>query len=388
MARAESCPKKQFTFEPLEKKKIKHHDDEQPKVTKETLLKVLADIEDEIGELKQGNLEKKLKDLREQVNVLLQRHEEEFKRLCAEINDLKEEVEMLKAKNNELSDENKRLVNKLAVAQVTWLWEAHLVRFVVHPSKQIFQFDRFNQMRLYLKRVKKKDNLWTKIQNNIGSWTRKHWKMVNTVRKERNGVAHPDIIDLDLVESELTKMPLYFRDPMRHMMDILKTTASLMKFGRLAEFFKTNKHLFPTEEARGKGMDARALKDIHSWDRKFEEIDGLQNIQHEEAKRYLAKYVSDSRMINQYYFIVDFIKDGNRKRLGKLAWKFEKCYSFTSMSTQESEALNELKKLLSKPEDESNVADLIIAKLHIPDFLPKHLWKHGIKIVEKYFKGR
>jgi hypothetical protein len=115
---------------------------------------------------------------------------------------------------------------------------------------------------------------------------------------------------------------------------------------------------------------------------KFEQIDGLQNIEHEEAKKYLTMYVDNPKEIDYYLFIVDFIKDGNSKRLGKLAWEFE------GLPTEYGEALRELKKLLPNPDDESEDTNLdkTIVKLHIPDFLPKNLWKDGIEIVEKYFE--
>jgi hypothetical protein len=52
-----------------------------------TLLKALLDVEDEIKALKRDSLKARLKDLREQVKVVLERHEDEIKRIHAEIND-------------------------------------------------------------------------------------------------------------------------------------------------------------------------------------------------------------------------------------------------------------------------------------------------------------
>ncbi|CAB4040048.1 Hypothetical predicted protein [Paramuricea clavata] len=78
---------------------------------------------------------------------------------------------------------------------------------------------------------------------------------------------------------------------------------------------------------------------------------------------------------------------GNSKRFGKLAWEFkESLPNFDAISIEHGEALEELKKLLPNPGSEDNVTvlDYDIAKLHIPDFLPKRLWKHGIEIVENY----
>ena len=65
--------------------------------------------------------------------------------------------------------------------------------------------------------------------------------MVNTVRRERNGIAHPHFIDLDLNEAQLTEEFSDFNEQVQDMLDILKTTAGLMKFGRLARFYEDNK---------------------------------------------------------------------------------------------------------------------------------------------------
>ncbi len=383
MIRKRSSPETKSRFEQRKKRKT-HHRGEKPKITKETLLKALADIEDEIRGPKYDNLRERLKDLRGQVKVVLQRHEDEIKRLYDEIRDLKELVETLNAKNDELSREKEELMNKLAVAQATWMWESHLARFVVDGSKEIYEFKRFNQMTHYLKSVKAKDNLWMKINNRIGRWTRKHWDMVNNVRKERNGIAHPDFVDLDFVEAKITKLYPAYREPMRNMLDILKTTASLMKFGRLAKYYDENEDLFPP--LRLSNTDKNVLNVIISWDRKFEEIGSLQIVKHDDAKWYVEKYVNDSQMIRHYFRLVDFIKHENSKRLGKLAWELEKRYPVTRKTTvEEREVLKKLKNLVPKRARNVMVLPCTIATLHIPDFLPKGLWKHGIKIVKKYF---
>ena len=59
-------------------------------------------------------------------------------------------------------------------------------------------------------------------------------------------------------------MPPESKKLMKDMLDILKMTASLMKFGRLVNFYDKNKHLFATPRGSGKGIDARALNDITS----------------------------------------------------------------------------------------------------------------------------
>ena len=366
-------------FEPPTKKRRLHHRDKTPQITKETLLKALSNVEDEVRSLKHHGLSERLKDLRGQVKVVLEKHKDEIKRLHAEINDLREQVDLLIVKNNDLIDENEKLMNKLHIAQATWLWEGHVARFVVDNSKEIYEFGRFKQMSLYLHSVKAKDNLWIKIKRNIAQWKRKHWNMVNTVRRERNGIAHPPFIDLDLIDAKLTKMFPDYREPMLNMLDILKTTASLMKFGRLAKFY---------QRKRLGGREKIVLEYIRSWDRRFEDIDGLQLVEHEDGKRYLAKYVNDPETIDHYFQVVDLIKNGNRTGMGKLAWELDKRhYICTRMTREEHEVVNKLKSLV--PKGTRNVIPLQrdIAMLHIPDFLPKRFWKHGIKVLEKYFSA-
>jgi hypothetical protein len=77
-----------------------------------------------------------------------------------------------------LSNENEKLMNKLDIAEATWVWEAHLARFVVDSSKEIYEFNRFKQMNRHLTNVKAKDNFWIKIkitsengQESIGIWS-------------------------------------------------------------------------------------------------------------------------------------------------------------------------------------------------------------------------
>ncbi len=380
MACTESSPRKQSIFDTPKKKRKRDHHDEEPKITKETLLKVLEGVENEITKLGQETLRERLKELRGQVKVVLENQEEEIKSLRDQVRNLQKEVESQKAKNEKLE-------KALAVAQATWLWEKHLARFVVPSTEKIYQSGWIDQMEDYLKNQNALQNRFAIIQDKLTKWTQEHWQVVYRVRSERNGMAHPDLIDLDFVESELMKMSPKYRKLLGDMLEELKMTASLMKFGRLADFYKRN-NLFLIKRVRVKGVDARVLRDITSWNCNFEDIGGLQNIEHEEAKTYLAKYVDDDRMIYHYLFIINVIKDGNSKRLGKLAWEIEGSGMFDGLSTEYGETLNQLKKLLPNPDDESVVKglDKEVARLHVPDFLPKHLWKYGIEIVEKYFK--
>jgi hypothetical protein len=102
--------------------------------------------------------------------------------------------------------------------------------------------------------------------------------------------------------------------------------------------------------------------------------------------KYLAKNQVDCRNLDEYVFIIDFIKDKNKKRLGKLAWMIKAPGILDVLSPMHRKALDELKKLLPGGKGKSKVLDQAIAKLHIPDFLPKYLWKHGIEIIEKYYQ--
>ena len=128
------------------------------------------------------------------------------------------------------------------------MWEAHLARFVVGPKERLYEFGRFGQMIDYLKslNIRRNHTCWAKIQRKLStSWTREHWNVINTVRKERHRVAHPSLIVLDdLVQSEFKKMSPQYQQRMQDMLNILKMTASLMKFGRLAAFYEENKDLF------------------------------------------------------------------------------------------------------------------------------------------------
>ena len=142
------------------------------------------------------------------------------------------------------------------------------------------------------------------------------------MRTERNCIAHLDLIDLDFVESELEKMYPERRKQKMDMLEQLKMTAALMKFGRLASEYHTEESFF----LQGGKKIKEALEDIRSWDRTFEDIDGLQNIEHVEATGYLAKYIGPS-MITSYHKIVEYIKKRNRKHLGKLAENIAKMKS-------------------------------------------------------------
>jgi hypothetical protein len=378
MACRPSSSKEESTREPPKKRGKSSSCDVPPKITpKETLLQALKGVENAIKKHGDNSLRERLENLRGQVQDLLEHQEKENKNLWDEINSLKKEVENQKT-------ENEKLQKELAVGEATQLFQAHLARFVVDSSEKIYPRGTFNQMEKYLRRLKNPTgNRWTEIQRRLTVWTDEHQEVVDNVKIGRDCKAHPYLTDLDLVESEIEEtMSPDWKNMMKDMLDILKMTASLMKFGRLAKRYEWDRHLPLFHKAR-----TRVLNEIISWDRNFEQIKGLQNIEHDDAKEYLTKYVSNRRTIDHYYFIVNFVRQGNSKRLGKLAWEFkESLPNLDAISIEHGEALEELQRLLPNPGNADNVTvlDYDIAKLHIPDFLPKRLWKHGIEIVENY----
>ena len=344
--------------------------EEQPKPTKETLLNSLEDLENELKKLGHVTLEEQLKELRKHVKNVLENQEEEIEFLRNKILSLEKEVKRQKAKTEPLE-------KALALAQATWAWEKHLARFVVHSSTRIYPSGWNDQMQDYLNETNKEHDRFDRIQAKLTKWTHHHWRVIKNVTRERNCMVHPNLIDLDLVESEILNMSPKHQVLLRDMLEELKMTAALMKFGRLAKHTRTELGV------HGKEWNQCAMNEIISWDCKFEEIDGLQNIEHEEAKEYLTKYVDDPENIFHYNFIVDSIKEANGQRLGKLAWEME-----SKIPREYSDALSYLKKLLPNSHDKSKFLkdlNVTIATLHVPDFLPKQLWKHGIEIVEKYF---
>ena len=344
--------------------------EEVPKPTKKTLLKTLKNLNNELDKIEDPTLKNRLKELHELVTDVLENQENEIQNLNDKIKALEKDVQEEKAKNEKLQ-------KAVVVAQATWVWEKHLARFVVDSAIKIYPSGWNDQMQDYLNETNKEHNRLDSIQTKLTSWTRHHWRVINNVRRERNGMVHPVLINLDVVESELLKMSPKDQKLLRDMLDELKMTASLMKFGRLAN------DMFPTERVRGRRMDARALSEIISWDCEFEDIDGLQHINHDRAKENLKKYVDDPKSIDDYISIVDFIKNTNSKRVGKLAFEME-----NKLSPGYGEVLSHLKKLLPNPDHKSKSSkglDETIVKLHVPDFLPRPLWKDGIEMVEKYF---
>ena len=314
--------------------------------------------------------------------VFLEKIQSKIKILQSDIQNLKEDVEILKK-------EKEIIENEFSVAQITWRFDAHIARFVADDPTEISEFGTFRQMHDYLKEHRHKENYWKEIQSKLSiRYSREHDSLKHELQKDRNEIAHPRFIDLDHLDqlAELKKLSKYDKKRMDEMVDMLKMTASLMKFGRLAARLdptSTNR-LFLSQPRPEKRKVRRVLKTISSWDRNFENIKGLQNIEHEEAKSYLQKYISDSTEADDYVLLVDFIKQENGKRLGKLAWNIaERCPPDEGSS--ESEALIELQDLLYKPDEKVKEIPCDIAKLHIPDFLPKHLWKGGIEVVENYF---
>ena len=405
MLRKRPLPENHSRIEPSMKKTKTNHRDKMAASITETLLKALSEVEDEAKGLKHDSLREKLENLRKQVEVVL---ENEIKRLNDKIDDdrealekqkneikrLNDEIDELRKEVADLKREKKELKKTFAIAQATWAWEAHLARFVINSTEEMWTFGKFRQMKKYLENVKKEDNLWVKIIERIGfgEWTKDHRDMLKIVRKERNVVAHPQFIDLDVVKAETGKMGPIYDTPMLNMLDVLKMTASLMKFGRLANLYKANKRHFPL--VRLNDEEINVLKDITSWDRRFEDIYGLQHVEHEDAKIHLEKYVKDPEKIGLYFRVVDLIKKENGKKLGKWASELKKC---NVVKDEERDVVNKLEKLAPKdlaaqerrgsPGNLRNYVFATIAKLHVPDFLPKRLWEEGVLFVENHLKS-
>ena len=349
----------------------------------QNLLETIKSIEDEITSIE---LKKRLEELRERVRVFLRKQQNKIKIVENDIQSLKEEVNILKR-------EKETVESKFIVAEITWSFDAHMARFVVDdPAENIEEFGTFRQMHDYLRVRQPSTNYWEEMQTKLSiDWSRQHESFKYELRKDRNEIAHPPFIaDLDDLYqlAEFKKLSKYDKERMKDMVNMLKMAASLMKFGRTAASLDrtSTRRLFSSRPGQERRKIDQVLTTIISWDRNFEDIKKftLQNIEHEKAKNCLQKYINDCTVEDYYFLIFDFIKKENAKRLGKLAWNIaERCPPDEGSS--ESEALIALQDLLYQPDEKVKEIPLDLAKLHIPDFLPKHLWKGGIKIVENYF---
>ncbi len=110
MACMESIQRKQCTLDPYRIEEKSHDTSEQPQITKETLIKALEEVENEIQKPGYGKLLTRLQELRIQVEGVLENQKEEIQNLQMEIQKLK------KVENEGLG--------KLALARTTWEWEA------------------------------------------------------------------------------------------------------------------------------------------------------------------------------------------------------------------------------------------------------------------------
>ena len=98
MSRKRPSPKNHSFLEPPKKKKTTNnrYDHEKLTTAKKNLLKTLSDIDDEVKKLKLPKLQRRVKELREEVKVLFEWQEHVIKRLNAKIDDLKEEIKRWK----------------------------------------------------------------------------------------------------------------------------------------------------------------------------------------------------------------------------------------------------------------------------------------------------
>ena len=348
------------------------------------LQNILATLEGLENEIADTELKERFQQLHKRICVFLKKLQDNIKILQSDVQSLKKEVENLR-RENETKEE------KLIVAQITWAFDAHMARFVVDdPREHIKEFGKFRQMYDYLDVRKPTRNYWLEIQNKLSiKWSRQHESLKFELREDRNEIAHPSLSDIDDLDqlAEFKKLSKYDRERMADIVNMLKMAASLMKFGRLAASLnrKSTTRLYFNNPQREKRKIDQAFKTIISWDRNYEDIkNGLQNIEHEKAKECLKTYIDNSTIENYYFLIFDFIKEENSERLGKLAWNIAE-RSPPEEGTNESEALIILQELLQVPDEKVKQLPRDMAKLHIPDFLPKHLWNVGIKIVEDYF---
>lgn len=348
----------------------------------QNLIEKIKSIENEITNIE---LKKRLEELLERVYVFLRKQQNKIKIPQSDIQNLKDEVEIL-------GREKETIETKFIVAEITWRFDAHVARFVVDdPVENIEEFGTFRQMHDYLRVRQPTHNYWEELQTKLSiNWSRWHESLKFELRKDRNEIARPpfiaDLDDLDQL-AEFKKLSKYDKERMNDIVNMLKMTASLMKFGRLAAYLdRTSRRcLFFSRPQQEKRKINQVLTTIVSWNRNFEDIKkGLQNVEHEKAKECVQKYINDSTVEDYYFLIFDFIKEENAKRLGKLAWNIaERCSP--DEGSNESEALIALQDLLHKPDEKVKEILWELAKLHIPDFLPKRLWKGGIEIVENYF---
>ena len=170
-------------YEPKEKR-VEKQQEEQPQITKETLLKALDAVESEIKKSVDNKpLQDRLKESRIQVEGVLSNQEKE-------IRDLSRRIRKLEKDNEKLEAQNKKTEKTLAVAQATWIWEKHVTRFVIDSDQKFYKSDWIVQMKEFLRERRTKQNLWNKIQTKLKtSWTTEHWAGISRVRTERNSIS-------------------------------------------------------------------------------------------------------------------------------------------------------------------------------------------------------
>ncbi|CAB4003421.1 Hypothetical predicted protein [Paramuricea clavata] len=378
------------------------------------LLDTIEHLIDDINEIGNENLLDHVKTLHQKVKAVFDKSKAEEETWSKTIRELKLEV-------SNLEGEVRKLKDRLAEAQATWIWESHVARFVISSKIKLNKFGKEKQMMDCVKKEeengKEESYRWKRIQSAIKvEWTVAHTLLIKSIRDERNHIAHPSYIDLHEIEKSLMHDASEDeRRCIKDMMNMLKLSASLMKFGRLAYDYNKNKlsllHPCFTKE------HARAIGDMATWDREFQQIQtGLQFVKPGDATYYLEEYVGHTKS-SPYLEVVDAIKKVNRKRLGIVAREFElevlnrvgkenetdisrevveqikkdsgEWKTFMEItqgkiwSSTHSDVLLEMKK---PPEFDAgqNVAELDFetAKCLIPDFFGKSLWKSALDIID------
>ena len=364
--------------------------------------------------------------LYEDVRALFKDTELHEKQLEIKISQLTQDVSTLKVRIQSLE-------STLFEGQATWMWESHVARFIIEPTERLSKFAKYRQM---MKRLEEDDQCenqikrWKKIQEVLKvDWkTEDQYETIECIRKERGKVAHPFISHLDKVEKTLKNDATDDeKKVIDDIMNMLKLTASLMKFGRLAKDFQENITKFSHIRLNEKTLQ-HALQTMADYDRDFHQLEsGLLCIEHNEAVSFLKRYV-DACDKEPYSQVAEELKRINIKRVGLLAREFEdkilflispeelddEIYSIPTRqrtrwienyseleksevwmeitegklwTTAHSEALDEMKKLFPNSDEKGVVIpDPDTAKCVIPDVVKNYLWESAVDIINWFGK--
>ena len=393
------------------------------KKKREKLLTTIQVLVNESKIVADDDLKNTANTLYEDVCALFKDTELHEKQLEKKISQLTQDVSTLKFRIQSLE-------STLFEGQATWMWESHVARFVIGPTKSLSKFAKYRQMMKCLEEHDQSENQikrWKKIQDvlNVNWKTEDQYETIECIRKERGKVAHPFISHLDEVEKTLKNDATDDeKKVIDDMMNMLKLTASLMKFGRLAKDFQENMRKFLHIHLNEKIL--HALQTMADYDREFHQLEsGLLCIKHDEAVSFLKHYV-DPCDKEPYSQVAEELKRINIERVGLLARKFEdkilflispeelsdEIYSLSPRqrtswienhseksevwmkitegklwTTAHSEALDEMKKLFPNSDEKGVVIpDPDTAKCVIPDVVKNSLWESAVDIINWFGK--